>query len=151
MTNFRFQMRNVTAIAVCLAVASIAFSSCFAIKTFVYDKSVPKNQIATICIGGIPGNYSITKFNGKVVDWVASNPMAGAFVKIPAGRHEMEIHKAAIPAGYRRISQRIYQWYEAEEEEYKTITFDFEAQNSYQFDNMKPVLLREGNFWGRKL
>jgi hypothetical protein len=54
----------------------------------VYDETVPKDRLATLVI---PYFYTVTRFDGKPVEWNGSGSgVLGAVIQISAGRHEVE-------------------------------------------------------------
>jgi hypothetical protein len=59
----------------------------------VYDKTVPKDQLATLVI---PVYYTVTRFDGKPVEW---HGRLGAEIQISAGRHEVEYRYYKPSAG----------------------------------------------------
>ena len=55
----------------------------------VYDETVPKDQLATLLI---PAYYTVTRFDGKPVEWGAGVQVipTGGEIRIPSGLHEFE-------------------------------------------------------------
>ena len=82
---------------------SLALAGC-ASNLGVYDPSVPQNRLCTLTIDS---TLSVTRFDGKAVDWSSLLSVADTVIQIPAGQHSFVMDYWARGGDYIRSAENI--------------------------------------------